>query len=233
MTQFILSFYFSTFPLLPIVYSFNYVLKVTLACIFLLHYVKRFLSEEMFYFIVVMGSMEHSLASLSVYGSIETDGESYQKSPRILDNVAVNGSRGTGGGSGGSILLFLQTVLLDSNSIISSIGGYGFPNGGGGGGGGRIHFDWSYISTGDEYLPIANVKGNISIRLVSIFLIFAHYHNILSNSVITFFCNLDCREYNLKVGMHFRFFEAMINRLKYNLLCFIPLLLYNLIPLKF
>lgn len=112
-----------------------------------------------------MGSMEHELSSLSVYGSIVTNGESYGKSVRMLGGKATNRSGGIGGGSGGTILLFLQSFSLGNNSIISSNGGNGCPNGGGGGGGGRVHFHWSFITTGDRYLPVANVKGNLSIRL--------------------------------------------------------------------
>ncbi|XP_019051661.1 PREDICTED: uncharacterized protein LOC104588235 [Nelumbo nucifera] len=112
--------------------------------------------------IIVMGSLEHSLSSLSIYGSLRADGESFGQSIRkhgygILDSL--NG--GPGGGSGGTILLFLRTLTLGETAIISSVGGHGSHSGSGGGGGGRIHFDWSDIPTGDEYQPIASVKGSI------------------------------------------------------------------------
>ncbi|URD89015.1 glycine-rich protein [Musa troglodytarum] len=107
--------------------------------------------------IIVMGSMERSLASLSVHGSVEADGENFRE--------ATTGSSdgGPGGGSGGTILLFLHSLTLGCSSVLSSAGGDG-SCGGGGGGGGRIHFHWSDIPTGDEYLPVANGKGKINTR---------------------------------------------------------------------
>ncbi|KAL5771093.1 hypothetical protein ACOSP7_015247 [Xanthoceras sorbifolium] len=112
--------------------------------------------------IIVMGSLEHSLTSLSVYGSLRADGESfrediYQQNGRLISNV------GPGGGSGGTILLFIHTLVLGDSSIISTAGGLGAPDAGGGGGG-RVHFHWSEIPIGDEYLPIASVKGSIHAR---------------------------------------------------------------------
>ncbi|XP_044463835.1 uncharacterized protein LOC123194611 isoform X2 [Mangifera indica] len=112
--------------------------------------------------IVVMGSLEHSLASLSVYGSLRADGESFgedihQKYIRLFSNI------GPGGGSGGTILLFIHTLVLGHSALISTSGGHGRPNSGGGGGG-RVHFHWSNIPTGDEYLPLASVEGSIHAR---------------------------------------------------------------------
>ncbi|XP_058073877.1 uncharacterized protein LOC131222728 isoform X2 [Magnolia sinica] len=115
--------------------------------------------------IVVMGSLEHSLSSLSLYGSLRADGESYSQIVSKRDYELLNSPNGgPGGGSGGTILLFLRTLTLGDASVITSVGGHGSHYGGGGGGGGRIHFHWSDIPTGDEYLPIASVKGNLSIR---------------------------------------------------------------------
>ncbi|GMH23780.1 hypothetical protein Nepgr_025623 [Nepenthes gracilis] len=105
--------------------------------------------------IIVMGSLEHSLSSLSVEGSLTSDGESFGEDIRKL---------GPGGGSGGTILLFIRALALGDFSVISTIGGNGSPNGGGGGGGGRIHFHWSGIPVGDEYQPIATVRGRIQVR---------------------------------------------------------------------
>ncbi|KAG8636170.1 hypothetical protein MANES_16G106300v8 [Manihot esculenta] len=110
--------------------------------------------------IIVMGSMEHALSSLSVYGSLRADGESFgedikKSNSKMMSNV------GPGGGSGGTILLFIHTMALGYSSSISTIGGHGSPDGGGGGGGGRIHFHWSDIPVGDEYLPIATANGSI------------------------------------------------------------------------
>lgn len=108
----------------------------------------------------VIGSMEHPLVSLSVYGSVEADGEDFMEA-----GVTIGSSDGgPGGGSGGTILLFLHSLTLSDSSILSSVGGHGSQSGGGGGGGGRIHFHWSDISTGDEYLPVATVKGTINTR---------------------------------------------------------------------
>ncbi|XP_038710741.1 uncharacterized protein LOC120005270 isoform X1 [Tripterygium wilfordii] len=110
--------------------------------------------------IIVIGSMEHPLSSLSVEGSVEADGEGYGDTPGNKENI--NGlSGGPGGGSGGTILLFLRTLDVGESSILSSIGGNGSLNGAGGGGGGRVHFHWSDIPTGDVYQPIASMRGSI------------------------------------------------------------------------
>ncbi|KAK3160574.1 hypothetical protein QOZ80_1BG0061360 [Eleusine coracana subsp. coracana] len=104
--------------------------------------------------IIVMGSWEYSLPSLALYGSVESNGGSYA-------DMTTNGSiGGPGGGSGGTILLFVHTLSLAESSLLSSVGGLG-SSGSGGGGGGRIHFHWSNIPTGDEYVPVAAVKGLI------------------------------------------------------------------------
>lgn len=113
----------------------------------------------------VMGSLEHSLIRLSVYGSIQADGESFGKYS-TEDYRKVLSDIGPGGGSGGTILLFVQSLVLGDSSTISTMGGHGSPNGGGGGGG-RIHFHWSDISVGDEYLPITSVQGTINVGFVS------------------------------------------------------------------
>ncbi|XP_010925407.1 uncharacterized protein [Elaeis guineensis] len=114
--------------------------------------------------IIVMGSLERSLSSLSVHGSVEADGESFGDFIGGHNDATINASNGgPGGGSGGTILLFLHTLTLGDTSVVSSVGGLG-SHGGGGGGGGRIHFHWSSIPTGDEYLPVATVKGNINTR---------------------------------------------------------------------
>lgn len=130
-----------------------------------------------------MGSMEHSLTGLSVYGSIRADGESfeeeiYQQDGRLISNI------GPGGGSGGTILLFIHTLVLGESSFISTTGGHGSRSGSGGGGGGRVHFHWADISTGDEYLPLASVKGNIHVRFVSNkIIVLCSSSNILSSCV--------------------------------------------------
>ncbi|XP_059638281.1 uncharacterized protein LOC132280165 isoform X2 [Cornus florida] len=111
--------------------------------------------------VIVMGSLEHSLSSLSISGSLRADGESFE------ENIGKQGGRvilgaGPGGGSGGTILLFLHTLALGESSIISTIGGHGSSDGGGGGGG-RVHFHWADIPIGDEYLPLASIRGTVHI----------------------------------------------------------------------
>ncbi|XP_020215510.1 uncharacterized protein LOC109799381 isoform X2 [Cajanus cajan] len=110
--------------------------------------------------IIVIGSMEHSLSSLTLNGSLRADGESFGDDTRGKDG-GITSSIGPGGGSGGTVLLFIQTLALGDSSIISTAGGQGSPSGGGGGGGGRIHFHWSNIPVGDEYVPLASVNGSI------------------------------------------------------------------------
>ena len=110
----------------------------------------------------VIGSLEHSLSSLSLEGSITTDGES----PRNTLGGMSNYSIGPGGGSGGTVLLFLRTLDIAKSAILSSVGGNGSLKGGGGGSGGRIHFHWSDIPTGDVYHHIANVEGSVYVRFV-------------------------------------------------------------------
>lgn len=105
-----------------------------------------------------MGSLEHSVVSLSLNGSLRADGETFGR------DVGGGGTMlnvGPGGGSGGTVILFVQTVSLSESSVISAVGGQGSSNGGGGGGGGRVHFHWSDIPVGDAYQPIASAKGNI------------------------------------------------------------------------
>jgi hypothetical protein len=125
-----------------------------------------------------MGSWEYSLPSLALYGSVESNGGSY-------DGMIANGSiGGPGGGSGGTILLFVHTLSLAESSLLSSVGGLGSA-GSGGGGGGRIHFHWSNIPIGDEYVPVAAVKGSILTRsghilsLVFILLPFFWMHSVM------------------------------------------------------
>ncbi|XP_056865906.1 uncharacterized protein LOC130511961 [Raphanus sativus] len=110
--------------------------------------------------IIVIGSLEHPLSSLSLEGSITTDGESPRKTLRAISNSSL----GPGGGSGGTVLFFLRTLDIARSAVLSSIGGNGSLKGGGGGSGGRIHFHWSDIPTGDVYHHIANVEGRVYVR---------------------------------------------------------------------
>jgi len=111
-----------------------------------------------------MGSLEHSLSSLILNGSLRSDGESFGDDIRRQDGKTS--SIGPGGGSGGTVLLFVQTLALGDSSMISTVGGQGSPSGGGGGGGGRVHFHWSHIPVGDEYVNLASVEGSIITGLV-------------------------------------------------------------------
>ncbi|KAL5724090.1 hypothetical protein ACHQM5_007395 [Ranunculus cassubicifolius] len=107
---------------------------------------------------LVMGSSQWPLSRLDVYGSLSADGQSCAKA---TTNSYGTSKGGLGGGSGGTILLFLQTLTLWNNSSLSVGGGNGGVIGGGGGGGGRVHFEWCNIAMGDEYLPIASINGSI------------------------------------------------------------------------
>lgn len=124
-----------------------------------------------------MGSLEHALSSLTVHGSVEADGESFRDSGIHVSNG------GPGGGSGGSILLFLSYLTLAEGSALSSAGGIGSRYGGGGGGGGRIHLHWSGIPTGDEYLPVASVKGRISARYMTCILLLLYLFEFIFETV--------------------------------------------------
>ncbi|KAG0610062.1 hypothetical protein M758_7G036100 [Ceratodon purpureus] len=105
--------------------------------------------------LIVLGSLEHPVTVLDVYGVLAADGES----PTAVDPGSQVG--GPGGGSGGSVLLFLQTMTLGNGSLVSTAGGQGGAVGGGGGAGGRVHFHWSDIPTGEDYVPIAIAEGLI------------------------------------------------------------------------
>ncbi|KAI5594481.1 hypothetical protein BDE02_03G076100 [Populus trichocarpa] len=108
---------------------------------------------------IVMGSIQWPLLKLNLYGSLRVDGQSFDKAS-INSNASLIG--GLGGGSGGTVLVFLQELMLAENSSLSVRGGNGSPLGGGGGGGGRVHFHWYKIDIGDEYVPVASISGSIN-----------------------------------------------------------------------
>ncbi|XP_075101419.1 uncharacterized protein LOC107787423 [Nicotiana tabacum] len=108
--------------------------------------------------IIVLGSSQWPLFRLDVYGTMKADGQSCCTPSRNSNGTLAGG---VGGGSGGTILLFLQALALMDNSALSVVGGCGGPLGGGGGGGGRVHFHWSKINMGEEYVPLATVNGTI------------------------------------------------------------------------
>lgn len=106
----------------------------------------------------VLGSSQWPLLRLDVYGSMRADGQNCRTPSKNTDGSLAGG---VGGGSGGTILLFLQSLALLDNSTLSVVGGCGGPLGGGGGGGGRVHFHWSKINMGEQYVPLATVNGSI------------------------------------------------------------------------
>ncbi|KAD0215463.1 hypothetical protein E3N88_44626 [Mikania micrantha] len=108
---------------------------------------------------IVMGSFQWPLTKLDIYGSMSADGQSYGNTTTNNNGTLIGG---LGGGSGGTILLFIQSIFLHDNASLSVAGGHGVPLGGGGGGGGRLHFHWSKIGTGDEYVPLAMINSTIS-----------------------------------------------------------------------
>ncbi|KAK1408067.1 hypothetical protein QVD17_39699 [Tagetes erecta] len=110
---------------------------------------------------IVMGSFLWPLTNLDIYGSMSADGQSYRNATTNSNGTVIGG---LGGGSGGTILLFIQSISLHDNSSLSVSGGHGVPLGGGGGGGGRLHFHWSKIGAGDEYVPLAMINSTISTR---------------------------------------------------------------------
>lgn len=109
----------------------------------------------------VMGSSQWPLLSLVIQGFLRADGQSSDALLRRGNNSLIGG---LGGGSGGTILLFLQQLILAEKSFLSVEGGKGGFFGGGGGGGGRVHFHWSNIDIGNEYVPVATISGSISSR---------------------------------------------------------------------
>lgn len=113
-----------------------------------------------------MGSLEHSLSSLYIDGSLRADGESYGENFVYQHGMQTSVLGNGGGGSGGTILLFLNSIVLGDSSTISTNGGHGSVDGGGGGGG-RVHFHWADITVGDEYLPVASGEGTINVRFAS------------------------------------------------------------------
>lgn len=108
---------------------------------------------------IVMGSKQWPLSKLDIYGSMRADGQTYGNATTNTNGTLIGG---LGGGSGGTILLFIQAISLFDNASLSVAGGHGVPVGGGGGGGGRVHFHWSKIGTGDDYVPLATINSTIS-----------------------------------------------------------------------
>jgi hypothetical protein len=116
--------------------------------------------------VLVLGSLDHPISTVEVYGDLVADGESlYEEGlAKAMTTVAEQqgNNGGPGGGSGGSLLLFLKTMTMGNMSLLSSVGGHGGLLGGGGGGGGRVHFHWSNIATGEDFVPLATGRGLIT-----------------------------------------------------------------------
>ncbi|XP_019095487.1 PREDICTED: uncharacterized protein LOC104763029 [Camelina sativa] len=92
--------------------------------------------------------------------------------PCELGSGAESPDKSYGDVTGGGMIVigsiqFPLFILNLSGSLSSDGQSLGKPIvnvGGGGGGGGRLHFHWDMLHTGDEYSPVATVKGSISSR---------------------------------------------------------------------
>ncbi|KAK9073811.1 hypothetical protein SSX86_006405 [Deinandra increscens subsp. villosa] len=113
--------------------------------------------------ILVIGLLDHPILTVSVDGSLTADGGNYRDKTANNPYKLFSLVGGYGGGSGGTILLLVNTMSLGASGVLSSDGVYGNPNGSGSE---RIHFHWSHITTEDIYQPVANAKGNISTGFV-------------------------------------------------------------------
>ncbi|KAJ9555936.1 hypothetical protein OSB04_010550 [Centaurea solstitialis] len=110
--------------------------------------------------VLVIGSLEHPLSSLSVEGSVVADGGSYREKVVSRRHHIDDWVQGSGGGSGGTVLVFLNVLFVGESGLVSSVGGQGSPNGSGGGGGGRIHFHWGGLGGNEDgYGEIGTVTG--------------------------------------------------------------------------
>jgi hypothetical protein len=127
--------------------------------------------------VLVLGSLDHPISTVEVYGDLVADGESLyeEELAKAMTTVAEQqgNNGGPGGGSGGSLLLFLKTMTMGNMSLLSSVGGHGGLLGGGGGGGGRVHFHWSNIATGEDFVPLATGRGLITTWWVGCLLVFS------------------------------------------------------------
>ncbi len=134
----------------------------------------------------MLGSLDHPISTVEVYGDLVADGESlYEEGlAKAMTTVAEQqgNNGGPGGGSGGSLLLFLTTMTMGNMSLLSSVGGHGGLLGGGGGGGGRVHFHWSNIATGEDFVPLATGQGLITTWWVGCLLVFSL---LLNSSIVS------------------------------------------------
>lgn len=153
---------------------------------------------------VVIGSRQWPLLKLDNYGLISADGQSCHNPTRNSNDTLIGG---LGGGSGGTILLFLQALSLAENSSLSALGGYGGALGGGGGGGGRIHFHWTKIAAGEEYIPLAFVNGAINYRYANVYDI-AWIHNFILVLTISVLASNNASIF-FKIVVHFLVGESL------------------------
>jgi len=138
---------------------------------------------------LVLGSLDHPISTVEVYGVLAADGEN---SDEVGSKVAITEEGGPGGGSGGSLLLFLKTMTMGNMSLFSSVGGHGGLVGGGGGGGGRVHFHWSNIATGEDFVPLATGRGIIATRLLPCLVFTTLEYVIVSAVTMLSFYHLEC-----------------------------------------
>lgn len=75
----------------------------------------------------MIGAIQWPLFRLNLSGSLRADGQSYSKEIKNSDDTLIGG---LGGGSGGTIILFLQKLVLAEESNLSAAGGKGGPLGG-------------------------------------------------------------------------------------------------------
>ena len=121
---------------------------------------------------------------LDIYRPLRANGQSYVGATRNNTGILIGD---LGGGSGGIIPFFFQTLLLAEISSIFSVGGNGGLFGGGKGGGGRVHFHWFKIDVGDDSryayhdtrIKMSLIVGPVQILSIC-FLLIARYLKTLS-----------------------------------------------------
>lgn len=65
--------------------------------------------------LIVVGSLEHPITTLEVFGALSANGESSSE----VGSTTEAEVEGLGGGSGGSLLLFVASILLGNGSLLS------------------------------------------------------------------------------------------------------------------
>ncbi len=124
----------------------------------------------------MLGSLDHPISTVEVYGVLEADGEN---SDEVGSKVAIAEEGGPGGGSGGSLLLFLKTMTMGNMSLFSSVGGHGGLVGGGG---------------GEDFVPLATGRGIVATRLLPCLVFTTLEYVIVSAVTMLSFYHLDHQE---------------------------------------